>query len=266
MSTLPSIHNLAKMKAKQEKISMLTVYDASMAALMNQAGIDVILVGDSLGNVIQGHTTTVPVTLDDICYHTRCVARGNETALLLADMPFMSYATVDDALKTATALMRAGAQFVKLEGGESVVPCVRALVAAGISVCGHLGLTPQSVHHLGGFKVQGRDEATANRLLREAQALEDAGCCLLVLECVPAGLAADITAQLGIPTIGIGAGSGTDGQVSVTYDLLGIVPGKPLKIAKNFLAVSENGVLGAFQAYREAVKAQTFPAVEHIFE
>jgi 3-methyl-2-oxobutanoate hydroxymethyltransferase len=256
---------LAKMKAAQQKIACLTAYDASFAKILNVAGVDVILVGDSLGMVIQGEATTVPVTVDDMVYHTKCVARANERALLIADMPFMSYATVEQTLGNATRLMQAGgAHMVKLEGGAEQIAVVRALTARGIPVCAHLGLTPQSVHKLGGYRVQGRAPEAAQILLDDALALEAAGADLLVLECVPAQLAQTISQRLRIPVIGIGAGMACDGQVLVLYDVLGIAPRMP-KFSRNFMQ-AQASIADAVSAYVKAVKSQQFPAPEHVLE
>ncbi|MCE2860380.1 MAG: 3-methyl-2-oxobutanoate hydroxymethyltransferase [Oxalobacteraceae bacterium] len=252
------------MHTRAEKIAMLTCYDASFAALMDQTGVDALLVGDSLGMVIQGHSTTLPVTLEDICYHTACVARANRTALVIADMPFGFYATPAPALDNAALLMRAGAEMVKLEGGSWLVPTVKMLVERGIPVCAHLGLTPQSVHQLGGFKVQGKTDAAAEQLLADALALQNAGASLLVLEAIPTTLADRVTTSLRIPTIGIGAGPGCSGQVLVMHDMLGVFPGHRPKFVKNFMDDQPN-IAAAIGAYVNAVKDQRFPAVEHCF-
>lgn len=250
------------MKARGEKIAMLTCYDASMATLMDQAGMDALLVGDSVGMVLQGAADTLGVTMQDMQYHTRCVARGACSRPIVADMPYLSDQTPQQALENAQRLLAAGAHAIKLEGSKIAV--IRHLADHGIPVCGHLGFTPQSVHELGGYKVQGRDPADARRILDEALALEQAGTGLLVLEMVPAALARQITAALAIPTIGIGAGADCDGQVLVLHDLLGIYPGKTLRFTRNFLA--ETGtVQSAFSAYVRAVKDGTFPAAGHSF-
>ena len=259
-----TLTTLAEMHTRAEKIAMLTCYDASFAALMDQTGVDALLVGDSLGMVIQGHSTTLPVTLEDICYHTACVARANRTALVIADMPFGFYATPAPALDNAALLMRAGAEMVKLEGGSWLVPTVKMLVERGIPVCAHLGLTPQSVHQLGGFKVQGKTDAAAEQLLADALALQNAGASLLVLEAIPTTLADRVTTSLGIPTIGIGAGPGCSGQVLVMHDMLGVFPGHRPKFVKNFMDDQPN-IAAAIGAYVNAVKDQRFPAVEHCF-
>ena len=259
-----TLTTLAEMHTRAEKIAMLTCYDASFAALMDQTGVDALLVGDSLGMVIQGHSTTLPVTLEDICYHTACVARANRTALVIADMPFGFYATPAPALDNAALLMRAGAEMVKLEGGSWLVPTVKMLVERGIPVCAHLGLTPQSVHQLGGFKVQGKTDAAAEQLLADALALQNAGASLLVLEAIPTTLADRVTTSLGIPTIGIGAGPGCSGQVLVMHDMLGVFPGHRPKFVKNFMD-DQPSIAAAIGAYVSAVKDQRFPAVEHCF-
>ena len=271
LSTHPSLTRkkvtlttLAQMREKHEKISMLTCYDASFAGLMDQSGIDTILVGDSLGMVVQGHDTTLPVTVADIAYHTACVARGRSSALLVADMPFASYATVEQACDNAAVLMRAGAEMVKLEGGSWLAPTVHRLVERGIPVCAHLGLTPQSVHQLGGFRVQGKTATAAAQLIADALALQEAGASLLVLEAIPAALAAQVTQQLAIPTIGIGAGVECSGQVLVMHDMLGAFPGHQPKFVKNFMQ-GQSSIAGAFQAYVAAVKDKSFPAAEHCF-
>ena len=252
------------MRNSGEKIAMLTCYDASFAALMDQCGVDIILVGDSLGMVCQGHDSTLPVSVADIAYHTACVMRGNQTAMVVADMPFASYATPEQALDNAAALMRAGAHMVKLEGGTWLAPTITFLVERGIPVCAHLGLTPQSVHQLGGFKVQGKSFAAAKQLQADALALQAAGAALLVLEAIPAALGAQVTAALSIPTIGIGAGVDCSGQVLVMHDLLGVFPGHKAKFVKDFMQ-GQTSVADAFKAYVQAVKQQSFPAPEHSF-
>ncbi len=260
-----TLSRLREMKAAGEKITMLTAYDASFATLLDEAEVDVLLIGDSLGMVIQGHDTTLPVSVEDIVYHTRAVANGARHALLIADMPFMSYATPPHALESAARLMQGGgAHMVKLEGGAVQVETVRYLTERGIPVCAHLGLTPQHVHKLGGYKVQGREEHAARALREDAAALEAAGADLLVLECVPSALAAEVTASLQMPVIGIGAGVDCDGQVLVVYDMLGITPGKRPKFSKDFLA-GKADVRAAIADYVEQVRAGTFPGPEHGF-
>ena len=231
-----TLTKLQAMRSKGEKIAVLTCYDASFAALLEAQGVDVLLVGDSLGMVLQGHETTLPVTLDDMVYHTACVARGAKRAFIVADMPFGTFqVSPQKTFAHAAQLMAAGAQMVKLEGGAAMAETVPFLTARGIPVCGHIGLTPQSVHQLGGYRVQGKESAAAQRLLEDAVALEQAGAGMLVLETIPALLAAEITAQLTIPTIGIGAGAACSGQVLVLHDMLDIYPGKKPRFVKNFM-------------------------------
>ena len=247
------------MHAARERITMLTCYDATFARVLDEAAVDCLLVGDSLGMVLQGRPDTVPVTLDDMAYHTRSVARGKGGAWLVADLPFGSYhESTAQAVRSATVLMQAGAQMVKLEGGGWTAPIVRSLVERGIPVCAHLGLTPQSLHALGGWRVQGRDEQGAALLRRHARELADAGAAMLVLELVPAALAAQVSAELPIPTIGIGAGPQCGGQVLVLHDLLGLAPGKPPRFVRNFLEGSE-GIPQAVRRYVEAVRDGTYP-------
>jgi 3-methyl-2-oxobutanoate hydroxymethyltransferase len=256
-----TLSTLQALKHNAEKIACLTAYDASFAAALEQAGVEVILVGDSLGMVIQGHDSTLPVCLDDMIYHCHNVRRGCNAPFLIADMPFMSYASPETALHNAARLMREGrAQMVKLEGGAWLVETVRLLVERGIPVCGHLGLTPQSVHQLGGYRVQGRDDDAARQLLKDAAALQTAGASLLVLECIPQALAREVSTKLRIPVIGIGAGPHCDGQVLVLYDMLGITTGKVPSFVKNFL---DGSVQDALNHYVQAVKQGTFPATEH---
>lgn len=248
-------------------ISMVTCYDYTFARLVERAEIDMILVGDSMGNVIQGHETTIPVELEDIIYHTRAVLRGNASAHVVADLPFMSYqASEDEAMINAGRLLKeGGAQSVKLEGGERIAPLVQRMVEAGIPVVGHLGLTPQSVHAFGGFRVQGRGEEAADRLLADALALQEAGAFMIVLEMVPAELAARVTEALSIPTIGIGAGSQTSGQVLVIYDLLGLNNDFKPRFVKHYASL-EDVVTDALSNYREEVESRAFPAEEHSFQ
>jgi 3-methyl-2-oxobutanoate hydroxymethyltransferase len=244
---------------------MLTAYDASFARLMDEAGVDCVLVGDSLGNVIQGRDSTLPVTVADMAYHTQAVRRGLERALLIADLPFMSYHDQTSAMDSAATVMRAGAQMVKLEGGTAHAQTVAALVANGVPVCAHLGLTPQHVHQLGGYRVQGRDEGPAQRLKADAEQLAEAGAGMLVLECVPAPLAREVAQGLAIPVIGIGAGVEVDGQVLVLYDMLGVSPGRAPKFVHDFLAES-GSVREALAAYVEAVRERRFPGDEHAWQ
>jgi 3-methyl-2-oxobutanoate hydroxymethyltransferase len=259
--TVPS---LIALRQAHEKITMLTCYDASFAALMDRCGVDVLLVGDSLGMVCQGHSSTLPVSVSDVAYHTASVARGNQTALLIADMPFGSYATPEIAFRNAVLLMQAGAQMVKLEGGAWLVDTVRFLTDRAVPVCAHLGLTPQSVHQLGGYKVQGKTIAGAEQLQADALALQAAGASILVLEAIPATLGKEVTALLNIPTIGIGAGPDCSGQVLVMHDLLGVFPGRKARFVKNFME-GQTSIDAAVTAYVAAVKNNTFPALEHCF-
>jgi 3-methyl-2-oxobutanoate hydroxymethyltransferase len=259
--TIPS---LLAMRGAGEKISVLTCYDASFAALMDRCGVEVMLVGDSLGMVCQGHTSTLPVSVADIAYHTASVARGNQTALLVADMPFGSYATPETAFANAVQLMQAGAQMVKLEGGAWLEPTVRFLTERAVPVCAHLGLTPQSVHQLGGYKVQGKTNEGAEQLKKEALMLQGAGAALLVLEAIPAALGKEVTGLLAIPTIGIGAGPDCSGQVLVMHDMLGVFPGRKARFVKNFME-GQTSVDAAVRAYVGAVKDKSFPAAEHCF-
>ncbi|MCU7813117.1 MAG: 3-methyl-2-oxobutanoate hydroxymethyltransferase [Candidatus Thiodiazotropha sp. (ex Notomyrtea botanica)] len=259
-----TVRRLQEMKSQQQKISVLTSYDASLTHLMEQAGVDVILVGDSLGMVVQGQESTLPVTLDEMIYHTRNVARARERTLLIADMPFMSYRTPDLALESAGRLMKeGGAHMVKLEGGATQLEVIRQITAQGIPVCGHLGLLPQSVHKLGGYRVQGREADRAEAIRQEALALQDAGIDMLVLECVPSALASEITHSLRIPVIGIGAGINCDGQVLVVYDMLGM-NSHPPRFVKDFLKTG-GSILQALQDYVAAVRDGSFPADEHGF-
>jgi 3-methyl-2-oxobutanoate hydroxymethyltransferase len=261
-----TLTQLRKLKREGEKITCLTAYDASFAHLLEQANIDILLVGDSLGMVIQGHDSTLPVTVDDMIYHCQQVHRGCQQALLMVDMPFMSYATPNLALKSAARLMGEGyAQVVKLEGGGWLIETVQVLTERGIPVCAHLGLTPQSIHQIGGYRVQGKTERGAERIRDDAVALQQAGASLLLLECVPGQLAEEITALLDIPVIGIGAGVKCDAQILVLYDMLGITPGKRPSFSKDFL--QETGSIpAAIKAFIKAVKEGTFPGQEHTFE
>lgn len=259
-----TIHTLKNMKAAGEKIAMLTCYEASFARLMSEQGVDVLLVGDSLGMAVQGKSSTLPVSLDDICYHTAAVARGNEQALIMADLPFGSYQqSKEQAFAAAAQLMAAGAHMVKLEGGAWIAETTAFLQQRGIPVCAHIGLTPQSVNTLGGYKVQGRGAAAA-QLMDDAQAHANAGADVVLMECVPAQLAAQVTAALSCPTIGIGAGVDCDGQVLVMHDMLGIYHGKTAKFVKNFMQ-GQNSIQAAIASYVAEVKAKTFPAEIHSF-
>ncbi|AWN16914.1 3-methyl-2-oxobutanoate hydroxymethyltransferase [Salinisphaera sp. LB1] len=261
-----TLGDLATMKAEGEKIACLTAYDASFAALEDRSGVDVVLVGDSLGMVIQGATTTVGVSMDDMVYHSRITAAGLERAFLMTDLPFLSYATKHAALAGAHRLMAEGdAKMVKIEGGAEIADTIEHLATYGVPVCAHLGLRPQLVHKLGGFKVQGRDEAAAAAMCRDAKRLEQAGADLLLLECVPSSLAARITAEAGVPVIGIGAGPDTDGQILVIYDILGLSPGKKPRFVKNFMQDAD-GLDTATADYVAAVKDCRYPAPEHGFK
>lgn len=258
-----SITDLAAMKLCGEKISCLTAYDAAFSALIDKTGVDMMLVGDSLGMVIQGHNTTLPVTIRDMVYHARCVSNARQRAFIVADLPFMTYTTPVIAAKNAAKLMQlGGAQMVKLEGPR--IDCVRFLVDQGIPVCGHLGLLPQSINQLGNYKVQGKEQAAAEQMLADAHQLQQAGAGMLVLECVPTGLAKDISTQLTIPVIGIGAGVDCDGQVLVLYDMLDIGVGKRPRFSRNFISDAAN-IEEAIYAYHQAVKQSRFPAAEHSF-
>jgi 3-methyl-2-oxobutanoate hydroxymethyltransferase len=254
-----TLHTLRAMHANGEKIAALTCYDATFAHVLDAAGVDVLLVGDSLGNALQGHASTVPVTLDEMAYHTRCVARGNRSAWLVADLPFGSYhESRDQALRNSVTLMQSGAQMVKLEGGGWTADTVRFLVERGIPVCAHLGLTPQSVHALGGYRVQGRDEAAATTMRLHARELGEAGAAMLVTEMIPATLARELTAELPLPVIGIGAGRGCSGQVLVLHDMLGLTPTRLPRFVRNFM-LEGGSVQEAVQRYVQDVKAGTFP-------
>lgn len=260
-----TITTLRERKQAGQKITCLTAYDYSFANLLDRAGLDAIMVGDSLGMTMQGHASTLPVTTDDMAYHCACVARGVARALIIGDMPFGSYqVSPAQAFENAAILMQSGAQVVKLEGGAPMVETVRFLVERGIPVCAHLGLTPQSVHQLGGYRVQGRDEAAAARVRDDATQLQAAGASLLVLEAVPAALAKTISAELAIPTIGIGAGVNTDGQVLVLQDMLGLYPRPSPKFSRNFMQGAES-IEAAVKAYVEAVRGKTFPGPEHSY-
>lgn len=260
-----TVATLARMKQQGEKFAALTAYDASFAALLDHNGVEVVLVGDSLGMVVQGHPTTLPVTVDDMLYHGRAVARGLSRALLMLDMPFMSYATPERALDTAQRFMQeGGAQMVKLEGAGNQREVVEYLASRGIPVCAHLGLRPQSVHKLGGFKVQGKDSEAAREMLEDAQTLEAAGADIILLEAVPAALAREITQTVAVPVIGIGAGVDCDGQILVTYDMLDITPGRRPKFVRNFMEGAASPA-DAVQRFVRAVKDKSFPGPEHTF-
>ena len=259
-----TISKLLAMRAEGEKITMLTAYDATMSALLNRCGVETILIGDSLGNVIQGHSSTTPVTVEQVAYHTECVARANSHAFIIADLPFASYGDPVQALDSAAELMRAGADMVKLEGGDWQIDIIQYLVERSVPVCAHLGLLPQSVHILGGYKVQGKSKDAASLMLEQAIACEQAGAQMIVLEAIPSSLGKHITESLSIPTIGIGAGSDCSGQVLVLQDMLGISPGKPPKFVKNFLD-GHASIEAAVKAYVREVKSGKFPGPEHGF-
>ena len=254
-----TLHRLRQMRTAGEKIAVLTCYDAAFARVLDDAGVDSLLVGDSLGMVLQGRATTLSVTMQEMVYHTGCVARGNRTAWIIADMPFGSYQeSTEQAMRNATLLMQQGAHMVKIEGGGWTAPIVRFLVDRGVPVCAHLGFTPQSVHALGGYRVQGRDEAAARVLCRQAEELAAAGAELLVVEMVPAAVARDLTNALSIPVIGIGAGVGCSGQVLVLHDMLGLTGGEPLRFVRNFMDGSA-GIEQAVRQYVADVKGGRFP-------
>ena len=260
-----NVSTLRDMKARREPIACLTAYDASYAALVDAGGTDLVLVGDSLGMVIQGHDTTVPVTVDDVVYHSRAVARGLRRAFLVADMPFMSYANPEQALENSVRMMQqGGAMMIKLEGGEGQVEIVEHLARHDIPVCAHLGLKPQSVHKIGGFKVQGRDSGQAERMTRAAARLQDAGADIVLLECVPNELAQVNRDSLDVPVIGIGAGPHVDGQILVLYDILDITIGRTPRFVRNFQAGCTSP-LEAIRSYVAAVKDGSYPAPEHCF-
>ena len=260
--------DLKQMKKRGEKVAVLTSYDASFTIQMEKAGIDVLLVGDSLGMVLQGHDSTLPVTIDDMVYHTLLVSRVRKRAYIVSDFPYHTYDTPDQALMNAQKLIDAGADMVKLEGGHEMLPIIKHLVDNSIPVCGHLGLLPQSIEKLGGYKVQGRDKQGAKTIIEDAIELTEAGIELLVLECIPAELAKKVTGAIDIPTIGIGAGVDCDGQVLVVYDMLGLYPGKRPKFVKDFVLEQGKGkgVEAAFKGYVEQVKSGAFPTKEHSFE
>jgi 3-methyl-2-oxobutanoate hydroxymethyltransferase len=259
-----TVATLATLRRRGEKITMLTAYDASFAALMDRCGVEVLLVGDSLGMVSQGHGSTLPVTIDDMAYHTASVARGNRFAMVVADLPFGTYATKEAAFASAMKLMQAGAHMVKLEGGAWLADTVRFLTERAIPVCAHLGLTPQSVHVLGGFKVQGKTDASAQRLHAESLQLQQAGASMIVLEAIPSDLGRSVTETLAMPTIGIGAGSDCAGQVLVMHDMLGVFPGHKARFVKDFMQ-GRGSIAEAVSAYVAAVKDGSFPAAEHCF-
>jgi 3-methyl-2-oxobutanoate hydroxymethyltransferase len=253
------------MHAANEKITLLTCYDASFARVCESAGVEALLIGDSLGMVLQGHDSTIPVTLDDVAYHTRAVARGCEQALIIADLTFGSYQeSPQQAFRSSVALMSAGAQMVKLEGGVELAETTRFLTSRGIPVCAHIGLTPQYVHQLGGYRVQGKGDAGARKVIADALAQQEAGASLIVLEAIPSTVAAEITQQLSVPTIGIGAGKHCSGQVLVLHDMLDISPGKKARFVRNFMA-GQSSIADAISSYVAAVKAGSFPGPEHCY-
>ena len=266
MNKKVTVNTLQAMKQEGEKIVSLTAYDYSFGATLDAAGVDIVMVGDSLGMVMQGYDSTLPVTLDDMIYHSACVARGCERAMIVTDLPFLSYQiSPEEAMESAGLLLKeGGAHMAKLEGGAHMAETIAFLSERGVPVCAHLGLTPQSVHKLGGYKVQGKDEDSAAELLDDAKMLEEAGASLLVLEAVPQTLAAEVTKALTIPTIGIGAGPDCDGQVLVLQDMLGLYPRPSPKFSRNFMQDADS-IAGAVKAYVDAVKGKQFPAAEHSF-
>ena len=260
--TIPQLQERAR---SGEKLAMLTCYDASFAKISEAAGVDILLIGDSLGMVVQGHDSTLPVAIEATEYHVRCVARGSEKAMIVADMPFGSFQeSPAQAFRNAARLMAAGAQMVKLEGGAVMVETTRFLVERGVPVCAHIGLTPQSVHTLGGYKVQGKQDDAADKLVADAKALESAGAAIVLMEAMPAALARRVTQSLTVPTIGIGAGVDASGQVLVIYDMLDIFPGRKARFVKNFMQGAPT-VQAAIEAYVKAVKDKSFPGPEHSF-
>lgn len=260
-----TLSDLQAMHDKGEKVAVLTCYDASFAALLEANGVDMLLVGDSLGMVLQGHETTLPVSMDDMVYHTACVARGARQAFIMVDMPFGTFqVSPQQTFEHAARLMAAGAQMVKIEGGAVMAETVAFLTGRGIPVCAHIGLTPQSVHQLGGYRVQGKNSADVQRLLQDAAALEQAGAGVLLLEAIPALLAEEVTANVSIPTIGIGAGAGCSGQVLVLHDMLDIYPGKKARFVKNYMQGAAS-IADAVARYVAEVKSGAFPAPEHSF-
>jgi 3-methyl-2-oxobutanoate hydroxymethyltransferase len=259
-----TLSTLLKAKSEGEKLSCVALYDAAMSALAKDSGIEITLVGDSLGMTVQGHDSTLPVTIEEMVYHTAAVKRGNDKSFIIGDMPFMTYASPEEAVKNAGLLMQAGAHMVKMEGGDWLCDTVKALNHCGVPVCAHLGLTPQSVNKLGGYRVQGREQEQANQILADAKALSEAGADILVLECIPSSLTEKISQEIDILTIGIGAGPGSDAQVLVVNDLLGMTPRAP-KFSKNFLQ-GQSSIAGALASFVSEVKNQSFPSAEHSFE
>ena len=260
-----TLTTLQKMAQEGNKIAMLTCYDASFAAVLEEAGVESLLIGDSLGMVLQGHESTLPVSLRDVVYHTACVARSAKRAFVIGDMPFGTFQiSPQEAFRNAADIMAAGAQMVKIEGGTPMLPTIEFLTQRGIPVCGHLGLTPQSVHQLGGYRVQGRGDSAGQLMVEEAARLERAGAGMIVLEAIPSNLARDVTAAVRVPTIGIGAGVECSGQVLVLHDMLDIFPGKKAKFVKNFMRAG-GSIQGAVETYVKEVKAKTYPGPEHSF-
>ncbi|MBN3754335.1 3-methyl-2-oxobutanoate hydroxymethyltransferase [Paraburkholderia sp. Tr-20389] len=262
--SLITVPHLAAMRRRGERITMLTCYDATFASLLDRAGVDIAFIGDSLGNVLQGHSNTLPVDINDIAYHTACVARGTRRCMIVADIPFGCLDSPEKTYGHAVQLIRSGAHMVKLEGGAFLSSTIRFLVERSIPVCAHIGLTPQSIHALGGFTVQGKTDVAAACLIKDAQAVEAAGAQLLVLEAVPSGVAATITDQIQIPTIGIGAGLGCSGQVLVLHDMLGISPGKTPRFVKNFMN-GQQSIESAIQSFVRDVREGIFPGEEHCY-
>ncbi len=261
---LVTSHTLTMLYHKHEKITMLTCYDASFASLMDQCGVEILLIGDSLGMVCQGKDSTLPVSIEEVAYHTECVARGNQTAMIVADMPFGTYATPESAYDNAVKLIQAGAHMIKIEGGRWLKETVQFLTERAIPVCGHLGLTPQSVHQFGGYRVQGKTSKDANRIIDDAKILQKAGVSIIVLEAIPATLGKEITNSLSIPTIGIGAGPDCSGQVLVMHDMLHVYPGRKARFVRNFME-GQSSISDAIKTYVRAVKDGSFPAQEHCF-
>ena len=261
-----TLSTLNKLKHEGTKFTCLTAYDATFSHMASSAGVEVLLVGDSLGMVPQGHDSTIPVSNDDMAYHTACVARGNRGALIMSDLPFMAYATPEQAYASSMQLMQAGGHLVKLEGGEWLTPTVKNLTDRGVPVCVHLGLTPQSVNKFGGYKVQGRDPQARQALIDDSLRAQDAGAAILLYECIPSDLTEEIMAKVEVPVIGIGAGPATDAQVLVLHDMIGATPGKVAKFVHNFMPDGDGTIKGAIEAYVKAVKNGDFPKPEHGFE
>jgi 3-methyl-2-oxobutanoate hydroxymethyltransferase len=264
VSKAVTVNTLATLRASGEKITMLTCYDASFASLMDRCGVEVLLIGDSLGMVCAGHQSTLPVTVNDIVYHTASVARGTKSAMIVADLPFGAYGTPETAYANAVLAMQAGAHMIKIEGGAWLADTIKFLTERGVPVCAHLGLTPQSVHQLGGYKVQGKTTESADLLKADALKIQAAGASLVVLEAIPSALGKEVTELLSIPTIGIGAGPDCSGQVLVMHDLLGVFPGRKARFVKNFME-GQTSIDAAITAYVTAVKNSSFPALEHCF-